>query len=118
MRVRHWMSLGVLVLGLGGCFGSAPATGKAPSEPLVENEQELDLQLGKRVRIIGEAQNAWSGAMVVDGDVVVHVEEFRQWPRPIIGKKVEVVGRLERELPRQADVTPHVLRQASYLLVD
>ena len=121
MSWRHVIGVGVIALGLGGCFGSAGTAGKAPNEPLVDSEQEVDGQLGKRVRVVGEAQNAGGGATVVDGGLVVHVEEFRQWPVPIIGKKVEVVGRLERGMagPRTASSDAHVvLRQASYLLIE
>ena len=113
----------VLVLGLGGCFGSGPMTaGKAPGEPLVTQVDEVDRHVGLRVRVVGEAENAWTGAMVVCGDLIVHLDSFRRWPDAIVGERVEAIGRLERERlagPTGAQAGPYfLLRQASYLLID
>lgn len=120
--MRRTLLFGLLAIGLGGCFGSSPSVGKAPLEPLLDEAHEVDTALGQRVRVVGEATNDACGATIVDGNLVVHMQEFRLWPRPIVGKRVEVVGRIEREAangPRATASTSHVvIRQASYLLVD
>ncbi|MFO0746742.1 MAG: hypothetical protein U1F43_13880 [Myxococcota bacterium] len=117
MSWRKCFVIGGLVLGVSGCFGSAGA-GPAPSEPRVGSEQEVGSQLGHRVRVVGEAKNTSLGATVVDDGLVVYVQEFRAWPKPIEGRRVEAVGVIGRDARSSHADQRIVLREASYLLME
>ncbi len=116
-----------MVLGVG-CFGSGGA-GRPPAEPQLEEKAGVDALLGKRVRVMGEAQNAKLGAVVVDGDLTVYLIDFREWPKAVVGKQVEATGVLARDAKyaTQADMSGAVLssgeplivlHEASYLLLE
>jgi len=114
------------VLTMSGC-GTGPEVKDTSGNPEVRKTADAEAQLGKTVRVIGEAQNAKLSALVEGDDWRVYLIEVRAWPSPIEGKRVEVTGILGKNAAMTASGTPaaagttepiYVLRDAVYILLD
>ena len=122
------MGSGLLVGALMAC-SSAPVAKDTSGNPEVRNEKEADANLGKTVRVIGEAENAKLSAIVAtDDDWFVYLIDIREWPDAVEGKTVEATGVLGKrdamvpaatgEISAGTDKPIFVLRESSYLVLD
>jgi hypothetical protein len=122
MTLRSLIAIGAFSAALGGCFGSSPEVARQPAEPRIVSEADINHQLGRRVRVIGQATNTRHGASVVDSGLSVYLDEYRAFPGNVVGKRVEAAGIIARDaggVVRVVDGKPMVfLRDASYLLLD
>ena len=107
MRFRLGQLLcAVAVASLCGCQ-SAPAArpfpGAGPCQLqsfAVTGQTTADLEgkVGQEVRVVGTAQNGKAGALVLtDSGEPVYIRGLEEWAPGLVGKKVVVEGRLERE---------------------
>ncbi len=123
MTLRSLFVVGVLSIGSAAC-GSAPSVAPTSPQttPRIANASDIDAQIGRRVRLVGEATNTDHGPSIVNAGLVVYMEELRSWSGPVVGKRVEAVGVIGRDTSgfvRVVNGQPMVfLRDASYLLVE
>jgi hypothetical protein len=78
-----------------GC-GIAARPSDAPPPPVLYEGGGLDTLVGQRVRIVGVAASLKRGAAVYVGKLPVYVGGLDEWPRSYVGRKLNVVGTVER----------------------
>jgi hypothetical protein len=82
---------------LAGCARGSPQTGAPPgAEVIVQHHGDLDRAIGKRVRVVGTAENAKLSAVVLLDAQPIYCLELSAWPEANRGRRVEVVGLLDR----------------------
>lgn len=87
----------LVLLLLAGCTKGSPTTGSRPSaEVVVQHHEDLDRAIGKRVRVVGIAENAKLSAVVLLDALPVYCLELSAWPETTRGRRVQASGLLER----------------------
>jgi len=88
--------------------GPAPEKREASMDALdLSGFEKAADAIGKRVRVVGTAQNAKLGAVVEGERLVVYCEGLDSWPAAQVGKPVTVTGVLTRTDDFKATVGPH-----------
>ena len=97
--------------------------------PIVSSRQEADRMLGKRVALVGEARSGKTPNVRVTSDFYVTCHgEFRWqgaptkpvvgWPESTVGKKVKVIGRIEKVYLGETNSVPLIESNYGYRLWD
>ncbi len=82
----------ILVITLGiGCTSSTSRVLKEPAPMNVPANQWENL-VGKEVAILGRAEDAKGGAVIITNGSLVWIEDLNFWPDKFFGKKVRVTG--------------------------
>lgn len=106
-----WLLLGVLTA----CAprGAPPATSVDPATVTHTDDDTLAASVGRRVVLVGRADDAKLGAVVVVGDTPVWLAGHDAWPDGWRGANVRVAGRLDRRaLAPEPEVGPNGERSA------
>jgi hypothetical protein len=86
----------------------------SPKTPVVE-PRPLGTLIGRRVRLVGTAQNAKAGAVVLVDAEPVYVEGVPAWPEALGARRIALGGRLVRKkhLPPPVRATDGALQQGA-----
>jgi peroxiredoxin len=126
VRAKDFVEPGTLEQGENGAV--EPGEREA-GPPMVSSRQEADRMLGKRVALVGEARSGKTPNVRVTSDLYVTCHgEFRWqgaptkpvvgWPESTVGKKVKVIGRIEKAYLGETNSVPIIESNYGHRLWD